>query len=197
MVIADIIGIYVNFCFGNYSELSGIILYLGSFFYSIQFYMDFFGCVDICRGISKLFGIGLFYRPYLAKSIKNFWGRWHISLGSWLKDYIYIPLWGNRKGKFRKAINILITFLVSGLWHGAGFSFLFWGFLHAMYQIFRDLLLKIRQKFKNLIGMKENSLSDNIYKVIITFNLVTFVWIFFRVNSFINSLEYVKNMMLN
>lgn len=197
MVIADRIGIFVNYCFNSSADLTGMILYLGALCYSIQLYMDFSGCVNICRGVSKLFGIELihnFNRPYLAKSIKDFWNRWHMSLSSWLKDYIYIPLGGNRKGTLRKAINILITFLISGIWHGAGFSFLFWGFLHAFYQIIGNALLKFRTKFKKLIGLKENSLSDNIYKMIITFNLVTFAWIFFRANSFLNGLEYIKNM---
>lgn len=197
IVIADRIGIFVNYCFDNYSDLSGIILYLGAISYSIQIYMDFSGCVDICRGISGLFGIELpknFNCPYFSKSIKEFWQRWHITLSRWLKDYIYIPLGGNRKGIKRKYLNLLITFIVSGIWHGAGFSFLFWGFLHAIYQIFGELTINIRKKIKKIIKVEENTFSDKLYKIIITFNLVTFAWIFFRATSFMSGVEYIKNM---
>lgn len=199
LVIADRIGILVNYCFNQYENLYGVILYLGAVAFSIQLYMDFSGCVDISRGVSKLFRIELinnFNRPYLAHSIKDFWSRWHISLSTWLKDYIYIPLGGNRKGKLRKYINLIITFLVSGIWHGAGFSFIVWGLLHAIYQIIGELLIKVRIKFKNIIGLKEDSLSDKIYKTIITFNLVTFAWIFFRCISLKNALVYIKNMFI-
>jgi len=200
IVIADRLGIFVNSCFDNVSNLSGVILYIGAVFYSIQLYNDFSGCVDICRGVSKLFCINLnhnFNRPYLSESIKDFWSRWHMSLSSWLKDYIYIPLGGSREGKIIKYINIMITFIISGIWHGAGFNFLYWGILHAIYQIFGDLTLNLRNKFKKLIGIELGSKSDKIYKVIITFNLVTFAWIFFRADSFIIAIEYINNMFSN
>lgn len=200
LVIADRIGILSNYCFDNYNELSGIVLYLGAISYSIQIYMDFSGCVDICRGVSELFGIELpenFNSPYFSKSIKEFWQRWHMTLSRWLKDYIYIPLGGNRNGKFKKYINILITFIVSGIWHGAGFTFLFWGFLQALYQIVGELTISIRAKVKKIMEIKENTFSDNLYKTIITFNLVSFAWIFFRSTSFMNSIAYIKNMFSN
>lgn len=200
IVIADRVAIFVNYCFGNYSDLSGIILYLGAISYSVQIYMDFSGCVDICRGVSKIFGINLinnFNRPYFALSIKDFWKRWHMSFSTWLKEYIYIPLGGNRKSKTRKYLNLLITFLISSIWHGAGFSFLFWGALHSVYQIIGELLINIRKKFKVIFKIKQNSFSDKLYKIIITFNLVTFAWIFFRSNSFIAGIEYIKNMLSN
>jgi len=138
MVIADRLGIFVNTVFDRYEDLYGVILYLGAVGYAIQLYTDFSGCVDICRGVSGLFGIELahnFNRPYLSRSIKEFWGKWHMSLSSWLKDYVYIPLGGNRKGTARKYLNLLITFLISGLWHGAGFNFFLWGGMHAVFQI--------------------------------------------------------------
>mgnify|MGYP002512160862 FL=1 len=126
IVIADRIAILANYCFNNYTDLSGFTLYVGALAYSIQLYMDFSGCVDICRSISGLFDVKLinnFNHPYFSQSIKEFWQKWHISLSSWLRDYIYIPLGGNRKGMVRKNINLIITFLISGLWHGAGFNF--------------------------------------------------------------------------
>lgn len=197
MVVADRLAIFVNACFGGYQDLTGVILYLGAVGYAIQLYMDFSGCVDICRGVSTLFNAELinnFNRPYLATSIKDFWGKWHISLSTWLKDYIYIPLGGNRKGTGRKYLNLLITFLVSGLWHGAGFRFLWWGVLHAVYQIVGQMTDPARKWVKKRIGVQEGSVSERIYQTVITFHLVTFAWIFFRSDTLVAGVEYVSNM---
>ncbi len=197
MVIADRLGLFVNHCFSNHADLSGVVLYLGAIAYSFQLYTDFSGCVDICRGVSGLFGVELvhnFNRPYSATSIKEFWGKWHMSFSGWLKDYIYIPLGGNRKGIVRKYFNILVTFLVSGLWHGAGFHFFLWGAMHAVYQIIGDLTLNFRKKVKRLIGVKEGSASERIYQVLITFHLVMFAWIIFRSSGLMTGLTYLSNM---
>ncbi len=197
MVIADRLGIFVNACFGKFTELHGAILYLAAVGYAIQLYTDFSGCVDLCRGVSGLFGVDLvrnFDRPYLALSIKDFWGKWHISLSNWLKNFIYIPLGGNRKGTGRKYLNIFITFMVSGLWHGAGFNFFLWGALHAIYQIVGQVTLPFRKKVKALIGVKEGSLSERIFQTVITFHLVTFAWIIFRAGGLMTGLSYIKNM---
>lgn len=198
MVIADRLGIFVNTVFGNYSDYGATLLYLGAVGYALQLFMDFSGCVDLCRGVSTMFSIELinnFNRPYHALSIKEFWGKWHISFSSWLKDYIYIPLGGNRKGTLRKYLNILITFMVSGIWHGAGFQFLFWGALHAVYQIVGQATLSLRSKFKKLIGVKEGSFSEKFYQWLITFNLVTFAWIFFRSSTLSDAFGYIFNML--
>lgn len=197
MVIADRMGLFVNACFNEYANFHGVLLYIAAVFYSLQLYLDFSGCVDICRGVSGLFGIDLthnFSRPYLSGSIKEFWGGWHMSLSSWLKDYVYIPLGGNRKGKWRKYLNLLGTFFVSGLWHGAGFNFIFWGLLHAVYQIMGDVLLNVRLKVKRAIGIEPGSFSDKLYKKLITFHLVAFAWIFFRADGLMNGVRYVCNM---
>jgi len=197
MVIADRVALVANDCYENYMKLEGPILYVGAVFYSIQLYMDFSGCVDICRGVSGLFGVELidnFNAPYFAKSIKEFWSKWHISLSSWLKDYVYIPLGGNRKGKMRKYANLLITFLVSGIWHGAGFSFLVWGMLHGIYQIVGELSTGIRSRIKQAMKIESGSISERIYQTILTFNLVTFAWIFFRANTLMSAVEYIKRM---
>ncbi len=197
MVIADRLAIFVGACFTEYEKISGIILYFGAISYSIQLFADFSGCVDICRGVSNLFGIELinnFNRPYLSRSIKEFWGRWHISFSEWLKNYIYIPLGGNRKGTAKRYINILITFLVSSIWHGAGFGFLAWGFLHAVYQIVGAETFEFRKKIKGVLGVQEGSLSERIYQTVITFNLITFAWIFFRANSLSVALSYITSM---
>lgn len=198
MVIADRLGILSSHCFDNYEELSGLVLYLGVVAYSIQLYTDFSGCVDICRGVSGLFGVELvhnFHRPYLSRSIKGFWSRWHMSLSSWLKDYIYIPLGGNRKGRARKYLNITVTFLVSGLWHGAGFNFFLWGLMHAAYQIIGDITMPLRRKWKRLMGLKEGSASERIFQTVITFHLVALAWIVFRAGGLITGLDYIQNML--
>lgn len=198
MVIADRVAIFANHCFSNYETMEGPILYVGAVCYSIQLYMDFSGCVDICRGVSALFGIDLidnFNAPYFARSIKEFWGKWHISLSSWLKDYVYIPLGGNRKGQKRKYMNLLATFFVSGIWHGAGINFMFWGLLHGVYQTIGDITAGQRKKIRTTLQIKEGSVSEKIYQTIITFNLVTFAWIFFRSTRFLSGIEYVGNML--
>ena len=197
MVIADRLGIFVNTVFSQYAELRGVILYLGAVGYAIQLYTDFSGCVDICRGVSGLFGVELvhnFNRPYFSLSIKEFWGKWHMSLSGWLKDYIYIPLGGNRKGTLRKYFNILATFLVSGLWHGAGFNFFLWGAMHAGFQIIGQATEKLRAKIKGWIGVEKGSLSERIYQTVITFNLVTLAWIVFRAGGLMTGLRYIWRM---
>ena len=198
MVIADRLAIYVNTCFDQFADLRGIVLYLAAVVYAFQLYTDFSGCVDICRGVSGLFGVELipnFNRPYFSRSVKEFWGRWHMSLSGWLKDYIYIPLGGNRKGTLRKYINLMITFLVSGLWHGAGTTFFVWGALHAIYQIVGQCTAGIRSRVRKLIRIEENSASEKIYQTLITFHLVTLAWIFFRSTGFMDALQYIRNML--
>ena len=149
MVIADRVAMLVDTVFAPGATVEGFPVLLGVIGYSIQIYADFSGCVDICRGISEMLGIDLiqnFKHPYFATSIKDFWRRWHISLSSWLKDYVYIPLGGNRHGTFRKYLNILIVFGVSGIWHGVGINFFIWGLLHGVYQIIDGLTAKMREK---------------------------------------------------
>ncbi len=197
VVVADRVAILVNNGFEQYTQLNGLVLYLVAVGYAIQLYMDFSGCVDICRGVSKLFGIHLvnnFNRPYLATSINDFWSKWHISLSSWLRDYVYIPLGGNRKGIARKYLNILITFLVSGLWHGAGYTFFVWGILHALYQIVGQITAKGREKIKGIIGVESGSASERIYQVVMTFHLVTFAWVFFRAPDLAVGWDYISRM---
>lgn len=196
-VIADRLGIVVDSCFAYFDTLGGVELYFGAIAYSFQLYFDFSACVDICRGLSSLFGVELihnFDRPYLATSIKDFWGRWHMSLSSWLKDYIYIPLGGSRKGAMRKYLNIGITFLVSGLWHGNGLNFLLWGMMHAAYQIVGDVTLSLRRKIKRGIGVQEGSSGERFYQRFITFHLVTLAWIEFRGTGLMTGLDYIHRM---
>ena len=143
-------------------------------------------CVCICKGISELFGIHLadnFLQPYRARTIKEFWRRWHISLSSWLRDYVYIPLGGNRNGKLKKYINLAVAFLISGAWHGNGHHFIVWGALHAVYQILGDVLRPIVSKLKGYAGIKKDSTVEIYIDRFVTFSLVMFAWIIFRADS--------------
>ncbi len=193
IVIADRLAILVNTVYNDPTSYKGFELIIATFFFSIQILCDFSGYTDIAIGAAKILGFDLsknFNRPYFSKSIPEFWRRWHISLGAWFRDYLYFPLGGSRVSDRKKYRNILIVFLVSGLWHGASWNFIIWGFLHGFYQII-DLIFtpKIRAK---LLGLKItiNHLGYRIFKVLTTYSLVTFAWIFFRANT-INEAWYI------
>lgn len=163
-------------------KFTGGYIWFAAIAYSIQLYMDFSGCMDIVLGTSECFGITLpenFRAPYLASSIKEFWRRWHISLSTWLRDYIYIPLGGSRKGKIVQYRNLLITFAVSGLWHGGSYKFLCWGILHAVYQIIGE----IRTKFKCGLAIEKKCEVNRIVKIVGTCFWVMIGWLIFRANS--------------
>ena len=138
-MIADRADVVVSQIFEGYMDMTGAVILLGGVLYSIQLYADFLACVTISQGVAEFFGIKLrdnFAHPYFAPTVQDFWRRWHMSLSFWLRDYVYIPLGGNRKGKIRKYINLILTFLVSGFWHGGlALNFIFWGLLHAFYQV--------------------------------------------------------------
>lgn len=185
-VIADRLGIYTNVVFDNYTQHSGSSLALAAFFFAIQIYCDFSGYSDIAIGCAKTMGFDLmqnFNRPYFATSIIEFWRRWHISLSTWFRDYLYIPLGGNKKGEARWILNVFIVFLVSGFWHGANWTFIIWGALHG----FLNMLNIAFNKFgKNTSGNAKKLLTiiTNKYITIpFTFFLVSIAWIFFRATS--------------
>lgn len=197
LVIADKAGVIVDTVFAGFPKYSGFYVWIASFLYSIQLYTDFLACTTLAQGVSKLFGINLadnFARPYFAVSIKDFWRRWHISLSSWFRDYIYIPLGGNRYGKLRKNLNLIVTFLVSGIWHGAGYKFIFWGLLHAGYQIAGDLTYEYREKAYGALKIERNSKKKKLLRQIITFFMVNCGWIIFRADSLTNGLRMIKHM---
>ena len=192
MVIADRAAILVNQVFGNYAEYKGFEIIVAVFWYTIQLYADFSGCVDISRGVSEIFGVELmnnFQHPYFATSIKDFWRRWHISLSSWFRDYIYIPLGGNRKGKVRRYINLLTVFFVSGLWHGVGINYIVWGFLHGGYQVAGELTQGFRSRLYAKIGLREDHALVKLWKQLCTFCLVAYAWLFFRASGTIASIR--------
>jgi Predicted membrane protein involved in D-alanine export len=196
MVIADRAAILVNQVFNNYQDYAGFQILVASVFYTIQLYADFSGCVDIVTGASQIFGIKLsknFNRPYFAKSIQDFWRRWHISLSSWFRDYLYITLGGNRKGTFCKYCNIIIVFLVSGFWHGVGFHYIIWGFMHGAYQVIGALLMPLRKWFIDKFEIDKTTFSYKLFQVLITFSLINFAWIFFRAESLNIAIKMIKS----
>lgn len=174
LCIADRIGLYVDSVYGNIENHNGGSLLLASILYTIQIYCDFAGYSLMAIGAARMLGIRLmenFRRPYFATSIKDFWGRWHISLSTWFRDYLYIPLGGNRVSKIRKPINLLTTFLISGLWHGASWNFVAWGGLHGTSQAVEKY-----QKTRNEIKYRW-------LRIIFVFIFVSFAWVFFRLTT--------------
>jgi D-alanyl-lipoteichoic acid acyltransferase DltB (MBOAT superfamily) len=177
LVLADRLGIYVDAIYNNIENHNGSSIILASILFAFQIYGDFAGYSLIAIGTAKAMGFDLmanFRRPYFGSNIKSFWSRWHISLSTWFKDYLYIPLGGNRKSKFRANINLFLTFFISGIWHGANYTFVIWGALHGTYQIIEKSFGYKKDKDSIIIGF---------IKILITFLLVDFAWIFFRANT--------------
>ncbi|GHU59651.1 alginate O-acetyltransferase [Spirochaetia bacterium] len=188
VVIADQLAVYVNAVYGNPGVYPASALLLATFFFTFQIYCDFSGYSDIAIGTARVLGFNLmtnFRKPYFSQSITEFWRRWHISLSTWLKDYLYIPLGGNRKGAARQKLNLLITFLISGLWHGAAWHFVFWGLLHGLFQI-------IERSIPERINAALNKVPA--LRVCITFLLVCFAWIFFRAGSLPDAFLIVRKL---
>ena len=197
LVVADRIGIFVDTIYGTYMEYAGWYYILATILFAFQIYCDFSGYSIIAMGTAKLMGFQLmenFNAPYLAKSVAEFWRRWHISLSSWFMDYLYIPLGGNRKGIVRKHINKLIVFAVSGLWHGANWTFVIWGLLNGLYQVVGEVLKPIRNGLKKIFGIKENSIASKALAVLFTFSLVDISWLFFRANDIEQARYMLKGM---
>lgn len=195
IVIADNCAEYANLIFNNYQDYSGGVLILGAVLFSIQIYGDFSGYSDIAIGTARLFGFRLmrnFAFPYFSRDIAEFWRRWHISLSTWFRDYIYIPLGGSRVSKLLQVRNTFIIFLISGFWHGANWTFIAWGFLNALY--FLPLLL-LKKNRTNLGIVAENSWWPNLRECVqmtTTFSLTVFAWIFFRAENMSTAFGYIK-----
>lgn len=196
LVIADRCALIVNLVFNNHANYFGLPVLVASILYTLQIYTDFSGCVDISRGVARIFGIDLidnFRQPYFSTSIQDFWKRWHISLSSWLRDYVYIPLGGNRKGKTRKFFNLIFTFLVSGLWHGVGVHFIIWGLLQAILQIISTLTIGIREKACNILHIDRKRNAYKVFQIAITICLINFSWIFFRADGSMVAVQMVSS----
>lgn len=197
IVLADRVAVFVDNVYGNYTDYPGVYLILATMLFAVQIYCDFSGYSVIAIGAAKILGIDLmknFDAPYLATSVKDFWRRWHISLTSWFRDYLYIPLGGSRKGTFRRYLNIMIVFLTSGLWHGASLSFVAWGGLNGAYQVIGELLMPVRKKIGRLLFPHPDSFPTKLLKWIGTFLCVDFSWIFFRAPSLSVALRMIKSM---
>lgn len=198
VVMADRIAIVVDTIYNDPATYSGWYLIVATVLFAFQIYCDFGGYSTIAMGVAGILGIDLmenFNAPYLSRSVGEFWRRWHISLSSWFRDYLYIPLGGNQKGRIRKYFNLMVVFLVSGLWHGASWHYVVWGGLNGLWQVIGDMTRPLRDKVVSALGFHRESLGHRILQMLITFVLVDFAWIFFRANGFITGLGIVKSML--
>ena len=194
IVIADNLSVMVDAAFLNPTEQSGLTLLLATYFFAFQIYCDFSGYTDIAIGASKVLGFKLmdnFNVPYISASIKEFWSRWHISLSTWFRDYLYIPLGGNRVKVARWQLNLLITFVISGLWHGAAWTFVIWGFLHGIYLVVSIWKDKLITKYFPALNSKNSKLLKAV-NVLIVFHLTLFAWIFFRANNLNDAITIIQ-----
>tara|TARA_B110000902_G_scaffold262602_1_gene339818 strand:+ start:1 stop:1266 length:1266 start_codon:yes stop_codon:yes gene_type:complete len=197
IVIADNCAMHANDIFNNYQDYSGSTLIVGAVFFAFQIYGDFSGYSDIAIGTARLFGFNLmqnFAFPYFSRDIAEFWRRWHISLSTWFRDYLYIPLGGSKGSVAGKIRNVFIIFIVSGFWHGANWTYIIWGALNACYFLPLFLLNKNRENLvftKNNIGL---NYCIDLIKIVITFSLTTFAWIFFRADNLNHALNYIAQM---
>ncbi len=195
MVIADRVAILVNTVFEQFDMYGTVVLVTGAIGFALQIYCDFMGYSTIAIGAARVMGFTLmenFDTPYLAHSISDFWRRWHISLSTWFRDYVYIPLGGNRCTRIRKYFNVMVTMGISGLWHGANWTFVAWGLLHGIYQVLEDLLTPIKTKVNESLKVKTESFSYKLLEIAVTFTLVDFAWIFFRAGSISTAILYCK-----
>lgn len=186
IVIADRAAIFVNAIYSDAYAYQGWYMIVATVLFAVQIYCDFSGYSIIAMGAAKVLGIQLmenFQSPYLSESVSEFWRRWHISLTSWFKDYLYIPLGGSKKGLLRKNINRIIVFLISGLWHGAQWSFVVWGGLNGLYQVLGDILKPIRNQLVRMLRLNRSSIGHKLFKITLTNVLVCLSWIFFRSSS--------------
>lgn len=186
VVVADRLALYVNAAYNNVDNHNGSTLLLATVFFSFQIYCDFAGYSSIAIGTAKIMGFDLmtnFNRPYFAKTISEFWKRWHISLSTWFRDYLYLPLGGNKVSRNRWYFNLFFVFLVSGIWHGANWTFFIWGALNGAYLVIAIVTQRYRNKFNDATGLSRNRTFFTAIQIITTFILSSFAWIFFRANN--------------
>jgi D-alanyl-lipoteichoic acid acyltransferase DltB (MBOAT superfamily) len=198
MTVADRLSTYVNSVYGNIHYANTTSTLIACCFFSIQIYCDFSGYSDIALGTARFMGFDLmvnFRRPYMATTISEFWGKWHISLSTWFRDYVYIPLGGNRVSKAKWYRNLLTIFILSGLWHGANWTFIVWGALHGIYSIFAQITLDVRNRFNSAIGLARLPNLNRFINQCIVFALVTFAWIFFRAESFAKAHAIIRKLL--
>lgn len=197
VVLADRIAIFVDSAYGAYEQFQGIYLIVASLLFAIQLYCDFYGYSVIAMGVAAMLGYRLidnFNAPFLSTNIAGLWRRWHISLNTWFRDYLYIPLGGNKKGKAFQYINKIIVFFVSGLWHGADWTFVIWGMLNGIYQLIGEVLRPIRNKVVEIFGLDRSVFSHKLYQGVVTFLLFAFSGVFFRAATIKEALGVLKGM---
>lgn len=197
VVIADRLAMLVNQVYGNPYGFTGLPLAVATVFFAFQIFCDFSGYSDIAIGAAQVMGFKLmdnFNRPYFSKSISEFWKRWHISLSSWFRDYLYISMGGSRVPKWRWQFNLLVTFLVSGLWHGANWTYVIWGAINGFYMVFSIWTHGIREKIIGITGLKRAPAIYRCTQVLVTFFLVCFAWIFFRARNIYEAVYVVFHM---
>lgn len=195
LVIADRCAVLVDTVYGNYTAYYGFQIITANVLFAVQIYCDFMGYSVIAKGAARILGFDLmdnFAQPYLAQSVKDFWRRWHISLSQWFRDYLYIPMGGSRCSRGKKYRNLFLTFLASGLWHGANITFVIWGGLHGLYQIVEDLGKKHLEAFYKKRSMDTESFSWKCFQILKTFVLVDIAWIFFRADTVMAALQILK-----
>lgn len=199
MVVADRVSLLVDFVWKNLQLVGTFEAIVTAFAFGLQIYCDFSGYSYIAIGAARVMGFDLmenFNTPFFSMSVAEFWRRWHISLSSWFKDYIYIPLGGNRCSKLKKYRNVMITFLLSGLWHGANWTYVIWGGLNGLYQVISDIFKAPREKLRHFLGVNENTEGYKLGRIICTSALVNFAFIFFRASSIKDAIFYIKALFL-
>ena len=197
MVIADRAAIFVDAVYNNYTNFTGWILVIATVIFAFQIYCDFAGYSLIAMGAAGVMGFRLmenFKSPYCAKGIREFWARWHISLTGWFRDYVYIPLGGNRHGKARKYFNTLIVFFCSGLWHGANWSFVLWGVLNGLFIVLEEIFHDLGVRLRHGNVTNKHSVIKDLLHTMFTFLLVDFTWIFFRANNVKEAVSIIGRM---
>jgi len=201
VVIADSLATIVDSIFNNYQHQSGLTLIIGAIAFAFQIYGDFSGYSDIAMGTAKLFGFELlsnFRFPYFSRDVAEFWRRWHISLSSWFRDYLYIPLGGSKEGKLKAVRNTFIIFLVSGFWHGASWNYIAWGFLHACGFLPLLLLQRNRRHASDVVAQyRKYPTGKELWQMASTFAFVTFAWVFFRAKDMREAAGYLKGVVTN
>ena len=197
IVVADNIATVIDPVFDAPDNYSGMMAMFATMLFAFQIYCDFNGYTQIAIGSARVLGFKLnqnFDSPYMGKSVKDFWRRWHISLTSWFRDYLYISLGGSRKGKLRKQINTMIVFLCSGLWHGAAWHYVFWGGINGVFSVLEDLLTPLKNRLIQKFSINENQFAYKIFQRIVAFALVDYAWLFFRANNLRTALHMTKMM---
>ncbi len=197
VVVADKCAIFVDAVYGDVHQFTGLTLIIATVLFAFQIYCDFAGYTDIAIGSAEIMGFRLmknFERPYFSKSVAELWRRWHMSLMNWFRDYMYISMGGNRVSRWRHRFNVLATFTMSGLWHGANWTFVIWGFMNGLMIVISAMTQKMRDRFKGIIGLDKLPALDRFWKVLVTFSLFCFGAIFFRSENLSDALYVVMNL---